>query len=52
MRQIQEGTPGTAPYFMRINEMIQGGSYYKALKETRKLVDYEQELFSRVGGNL
>jgi flagellar protein FlbT len=42
VRQIQEDAPGTAPYFMRINEMIKGGSYYKALKETRKLVDYEQ----------
>jgi flagellar biosynthesis regulator FlbT len=31
---------------MRINEMIKAGSYYKALKETRKLVDFEQELFS------
>ena len=46
VRQIQEGEPGTAPYFMRINEMIQGGAYYKALKETRKLVNYEQELLS------
>ena len=46
LRQIQEGAPGTAPYFVRINEMIKGGLYYKALKETRKLIEYEQELFS------
>src|ERR1022692_4415521 len=46
VQQIQEGEPGTAPYFMRINEMIKAGSYYKALKETRKLIAYEQELLS------
>ena len=42
VRQIQEDAPGTAPYFMRINEMIKGGAYYKALKEARKLVEYEE----------
>ena len=46
VQQIQEGAPGTAPYFVRINEMIKGGFYYKALKETRQLIEYEQELFS------
>jgi flagellar protein FlbT len=46
VRQIQEASPGTAPYFVRINEMIKGGAYYKALKETKNLIEYEQELFS------
>ena len=46
VQQIQESEPRTAPYFMKINELIKAGSYYKALKETKKLVDYEQELFS------
>jgi len=42
VRQIQEDTPGTAPYFTKINELIKGGAYYKALKEARRLVDFEQ----------
>jgi len=44
VRQIQEDAPATAPYFVRINEMLKGGFYYKALKETRQLIEYEQEL--------
>jgi flagellar protein FlbT len=46
VRQIQHDAPGTASYFARINEMIKAGTFYKALKEIRNLIEYEDELFN------
>lgn len=48
IRNIQDAAPSTAPYILRINEKIMDGSYYKALKEARDLITYEQELIARV----
>lgn len=48
IREIQDAAPSTAPYFLLINEKIMDGSYYKALKEARDLITYEQELLNRV----
>ena len=48
IREIQEAAPSTASYFLLINEKIMDGSYYKALKEARDLITYEQELLNRV----
>lgn len=42
IRQIEGAAPETAPYFAKINELIQSGSYYKALKETKNLIQREQ----------
>lgn len=41
-QQIQKTAPDTAPYFKKINELIESGSYYKALKETKNLIKFEQ----------
>jgi flagellar protein FlbT len=48
IRDIQNAAPALTPYFLRINEMIIGGSYYKAMKEARKLIKHEDELLSHV----
>lgn len=42
--EIQDSAPSTALFFMRINDNIIDGSYYKALKEAKKLIEHEQEL--------
>lgn len=49
IRDIQAAAPSTAEYFMKINDHILAGNYYKALKEARNLIDYEQRLIGNVG---
>jgi len=44
MRDILQAAPSTWPYFESINNLILTGNLYKALKETKKLISYEQEL--------
>jgi flagellar protein FlbT len=44
IKEIQEAAPSTALKFMAINDKILDGSYYKALKEAKELIKYEQEL--------
>ncbi len=46
IKEIQEAAPSTALRFMAINDKILEGAYYKALKESRELIKYEQELIS------
>lgn len=48
IRDVQEAAPSTSLHFMRMNDHIINGHYYKALKEARALVDYEQELMGNV----
>lgn len=48
LREIQEAAPSTALFFMKINEKVIEGSYYKALKEARDLIDHERELIDHV----
>lgn len=48
IREIQDAAPTTTFFFLKINEMILEGSYYKALKEARELVKHEQELIENV----
>jgi len=48
IRDVQDAAPSTAPQILHINEKIMDGSYYKALKEARDLITYEQELIARV----
>jgi flagellar protein FlbT len=43
-RQIQEAAPDTAHHFVKINELLESGSHYKALKETKNLIKLEQGL--------
>ena len=54
MRDIVQAAPSTWPYIESINNHILTGEMYKALKQTRKLIAYEQELFEHAnsGGRL
>ena len=44
MRDIVQAAPSTWPYVESINNRILTGELYKALKEAKTLVQYEQEL--------
>jgi flagellar protein FlbT len=44
IKEIQSAAPSTALKFMAINDKILDGSYYKALKEAKELIKYEQDL--------
>jgi flagellar protein FlbT len=48
IKEVQDAAPSTTPLIFQINEKIMDGSYYKALKEARDLITYEQELIARV----
>ena len=55
IRDIVQAAPSTWPHIESINNHILSGELYKALKQSRKLIDYEQELFrnaTRGGPNL
>jgi len=43
VRETVRAAPGTQPYIDRINNRILTGELYKALKEARKLIAYEEE---------
>jgi flagellar protein FlbT len=44
VRDIIRAAPSTRHFIERINNLILTGDLYKALKETRKLIDYEKGL--------
>ena len=46
MRDIVQAAPSTWPYIESINNHILTGEMYKALKEAKKLITYEQELIN------
>ena len=48
IKDIIDAAPSTTPYFMRINDHILAGHYYKALREAKELIAYEQELLKNV----
>ena len=48
VREVQDAAPSTSLYMADISQFILGGHYYKALREARKLIDYEQELMANV----
>lgn len=48
IKEIQEAAPTTSLFFMKINDMILEGHYYKALKEARELLKHEEELLANV----
>jgi flagellar protein FlbT len=54
MRDIVQAAPSTWPYIENINNHILTGEMYKALKQAKKLIAYEQELFEHAkrGGRL
>ncbi len=47
-RDIQNAAPSATFFFMKISEHIMNGEYYKALKESRNLVEHERELLENV----
>ena len=44
IRDLQTAAPSTAPIIDKINNLLLTGAYYKALKQTNALIDYEKEL--------
>ncbi len=44
VNEIQEAAPSTSVFFAGINNHIISGNYYRALKEAKELLKYEQEL--------
>ncbi|TYC48614.1 flagellar biosynthesis repressor FlbT [Rhodobacterales bacterium] len=48
VNDIVKAAPSTIPYVTRISNAILAGAFYKALKEARKLIEYEGKLISHV----
>lgn len=48
VKDVLDAAPSTAPMLDNINNKILTGELYKALKETRKLIEYERELMQNV----
>jgi len=51
MRDIVQAVPSTWPYIENINNLILTGELYKALKQAKKLIAYEQELLEHANRN-
>lgn len=45
---ILTAAPSTKPYLEKISERILAGDHYQAMKLTRKLIQYEEELLAHV----
>lgn len=52
VRDITAAAPSTKSILDKISEQIVSGDFYQALKLTRKLIDYEEELLSHVKKSL
>ena len=48
VKEIVKAAPSTVDLIDQINEEIVSGRYYQALKFVQELIDYEQEVISRV----
>jgi flagellar protein FlbT len=48
IKEIQDAAPTTSLFFLKINDMILDGHYYKAMKEARELLQHEEELLHNV----
>ena len=44
VKEIQQNAPSTSFLFMVINEKIIQGQYYKAMKDAKELIQYEEDL--------
>ncbi|MBJ6751686.1 flagellar biosynthesis repressor FlbT [Geomonas anaerohicana] len=42
--EILKAAPSTRTYIEQLNERIEGGNYYQALKLAKTLIEYEEEL--------
>ena len=52
MRDLLTAMPSAAAYVQEINNHILSGDYYKALKEAKKLIAYEEQLLARAKGGI
>ena len=48
MKDLINAAPSSMILIDQISEEILGGRYYQALKLAKQLIDYEQEVISRV----
>jgi flagellar protein FlbT len=48
VKEMVKAAPSTIPLIDQISEKIVDNFYYQALKLSRKLIDYEKEIMSRV----
>ena len=48
--EIQKASPTSSIFFMQINDEIINGSYYKALKLSKELIEHERELLEHATG--
>lgn len=48
VKDVAEAAPSTKPLLQEISNEILNDRYYQALKLTKKLIDYEQEVVNRV----
>ncbi len=48
VKDVIAAAPSTVEKFDRISRLILDGQYYKALKSTRDLIDYEENLMNQV----
>jgi len=46
MRDIVQAAPTTWPYIENVNNHILSGNLYKALKDAKKLIEYEREILA------
>jgi flagellar protein FlbT len=46
LKTVQSAAPSVSTFFMKINDFIMNGQLYKALKETRNLIEHERELMA------
>jgi flagellar protein FlbT len=51
VKDVMQAAPSTGPYIDAINSKILTGEMYKALKEARKLIEYERGLLENVKGS-
>ena len=52
VREVVQAAPSTVALIDAINEHILHRHYYQALKQTKRLIDYEQETIERVSGSV
>lgn len=50
VKEIQHAAPRTSVLFLSINENIINGHYYKAMKDARELIKFEEELIGHATG--
>lgn len=50
VQEFLEAAPSGAPILEKINNLLIAGSYYKALKEAKNLIEFEKELMANASG--